>query len=594
MLQAFAIFAPSKIVVEPGIGIGAITPLTHGEIVHHKNHSISIAIGGQLDSQIEESDSIKKLLATYEEQRTINLDRHDGTFVLCLFDRINRTLLLGTDRIGLCPCYYFHDGRRFAFASEVKALLPYWPISRKPDYNSWGNLLTFGFLLGNETLFQNIHAIPPGSLLKVKGSSIDVKRYWNYDYIDINYNRSWESLLEEGGAVLTKAIERHSRGIDRIVVPLSGGYDSRCICGLLSQQSKARIETVTGLNHINGFMEPPIAAEVARRLNLPNTYVTPPADLFRTYFVETIFLTDGQETGESIWAMPFLTNLDANAVCFDGLAGDVLFRETFITKGTWQVANGSEKQFARAVRGRIARRSEETLEFFVPDFRNEIMDRHQVILEEVQRMAPGPNRSIAFHLGNRTRRVVTLGTFNMQYRRCRVCCPFLDNGVIAYALSVPPEIKFRKPFYFYEEILRRILPDLMEIPSTNPPKNRRPIPSFRIISGFPVSAGKLPPPGLRDGITYALELLHALEVPEVIQKARLQESLQWALEHKTIPSLGVLPCFRYLLWHELFVKRTDPRGLLPRGEFLLTNHNYGPSRASAGEPDNFCGRLKLS
>ena len=61
----------------------------------------------------------------YEEEGVDCLKKLNGMFAFCICDLRGRVpqLFLARDHFGIKPLYYVHRGRRFAFASEAKALL---------------------------------------------------------------------------------------------------------------------------------------------------------------------------------------------------------------------------------------------------------------------------------------------------------------------------------------------------------------------------------------------------------------------------------------------------------------------------------------
>ena len=65
------------------------------------------------------------------------------------------------DRLGIKPLYWFDDGRRFAFASEIKALLPLLP-RREVDPVALAHYLTFVAVPPPRTLFDGVQQARPG------------------------------------------------------------------------------------------------------------------------------------------------------------------------------------------------------------------------------------------------------------------------------------------------------------------------------------------------------------------------------------------------------------------------------------------------
>ena len=58
-----------------------------------------------------------------------------GMFAFALYDSSKKTVILARDPIGKKPLYYCREGSRFAFASEIKALLEIFPAFRNPPEN---------------------------------------------------------------------------------------------------------------------------------------------------------------------------------------------------------------------------------------------------------------------------------------------------------------------------------------------------------------------------------------------------------------------------------------------------------------------------
>ena len=66
-------------------------------------------------------------------------------FSFAIWDKRARKLFCARDRLGKKPFYYYWDGRLFAFASEIKALLRHPAISPRFEESLLPEYLAFGY-----------------------------------------------------------------------------------------------------------------------------------------------------------------------------------------------------------------------------------------------------------------------------------------------------------------------------------------------------------------------------------------------------------------------------------------------------------------
>ena len=104
-------------------------------------------------------------------------------FAFVIWDAPRRRLFCARDRLGIKPFYYYWDGRLFAFASEIKALLEHPAISPALAEELLPEVLAFGYTSGDRTLFQNIHKLMPGYRLMLEtaggNAELAIDRYWD-------------------------------------------------------------------------------------------------------------------------------------------------------------------------------------------------------------------------------------------------------------------------------------------------------------------------------------------------------------------------------------------------------------------------------
>ncbi len=69
----------------------------------------------------------------YEDLGEGFFEKTRGQFAVALWDRKNRTVILGRDRVGICPLYYTEADGWLLWGSEIKALLASGLVDARPD-----------------------------------------------------------------------------------------------------------------------------------------------------------------------------------------------------------------------------------------------------------------------------------------------------------------------------------------------------------------------------------------------------------------------------------------------------------------------------
>jgi asparagine synthase (glutamine-hydrolysing) len=181
------------------------------------------------------------ILAAYEEYGTGCLERLRGMFSLAIWDDNDRTLFVARDRLGKKPLYYYADGTRFAFASELGALLRLPWLPSDLDLHAVSSYFALQYVPGPRTIYRHVRKLQPGHFLTVRefGARHRIERYWRPGCgggTDTDPIRTLGGLLEE--SVALRLIADVPVG-----VLLSGGLDSSLITALAARQSPRRVQT---------------------------------------------------------------------------------------------------------------------------------------------------------------------------------------------------------------------------------------------------------------------------------------------------------------------------------------------------------------
>ncbi len=134
----------------------------NGEIYNHADLRPALEAAGHVYHSHCDTETI---LHAYEQYGPDCVKRFRGMFAFAIWDANARTLFCARDRLGIKPLYYYWDGRLFAFASEIKALLEHPAISASFESSLLPEYLSFGYTSGEQTLFRGIRKLMPGHTL---------------------------------------------------------------------------------------------------------------------------------------------------------------------------------------------------------------------------------------------------------------------------------------------------------------------------------------------------------------------------------------------------------------------------------------------
>ena len=174
------------------------------------------------------------LVHAYEEWGTDLLERINGQFAFCIFDKTKNVLFVARDRLGIKPLYYYCDDERFIFGSELKVFLKS-DIKKRVNQTALNYYLLFGNSPANLSMLDNVEKVLPGSYIIYDLTARKIskcKKYWTLSF-------SEDRSVSES-EVIKEIVQRLDRSVRmRLIsdVPLgaflSGGLDSSIIVSIM-------------------------------------------------------------------------------------------------------------------------------------------------------------------------------------------------------------------------------------------------------------------------------------------------------------------------------------------------------------------------
>ncbi|MEO8208928.1 MAG: asparagine synthase (glutamine-hydrolyzing) [bacterium] len=195
----------------------------NGEFYNFQDYRNELEAKGHRFKSRTDSEVIIHL---YEEYGEKCIEKINGMFAFCIYDKKKQQVLLARDRIGIKPLYYFLDNSRLIFASEIKAIIKDPSIQRNINYNSLSNFLTNHVIIGEDTIFNNIHKLLPGHFLKIENNKIQIKEYWDLNFTNDFISCDENFFVEKIDELLSSSVNLQLISDVPLGVFLSGGVDS--------------------------------------------------------------------------------------------------------------------------------------------------------------------------------------------------------------------------------------------------------------------------------------------------------------------------------------------------------------------------------
>jgi asparagine synthase (glutamine-hydrolysing) len=229
------------------------------------------------------------VLRLYEQEGPDCLSRLNGMFAFAICDlrSATPTLFLARDHFGVKPFYYFHDGRRFAFASEIKALLQIPDVKAEMDSDALHQYLTFLWVPDPKTMFRRIFKLPAGHFAILRAGELAVHQYWDLTFPPANqsYERSERDLAQEVRDRFQSSVKAQMVSDVPIGAFLSAGLDSSSIVATMAQTANRPVHTYTvtfpskyrvGETTLD---DPGVAARLARHVGCENQCIVVDPDV---------------------------------------------------------------------------------------------------------------------------------------------------------------------------------------------------------------------------------------------------------------------------------------------------------------------------
>ena len=211
----------------------------NGEVYNYKELKAELLVENPELKFKTESDT-EVVLEAYIQWGEDAFDKMNGMFGIAILDRKKGEVVLARDHFGIKPVYYYEDGEKVLFASEIKTMLATDLVKTEPNDRVIYRYLQFRVQDDDrETFFQNIYRLMPGEMMTISKNGVERKMY-------TNLRQELEEIAKHPMAYSEEAAKEYRDRLDKSVrmrlnseVPvgtsLSGGLDSSSVAALIAK-----------------------------------------------------------------------------------------------------------------------------------------------------------------------------------------------------------------------------------------------------------------------------------------------------------------------------------------------------------------------
>ena len=208
----------------------------NGEIYNFRELRTELEAKGYCFRSQTDSEVVLYSLAEWGSDALL---KFNGMFALAFWDQKEKTLLIGRDRYGIKPVYFYQSHKTFLFGSEQKSIFEEPSFDKKINQKALLEYLTFQNIFTNQTLLEGVMLLPAGHYGVIsqcgKTPRLETYCYWDYRFSEPENPASHQEYEEELDRLFKQSVNRQLVSDVEIGCYLSGGMDSGSITAIATQ-----------------------------------------------------------------------------------------------------------------------------------------------------------------------------------------------------------------------------------------------------------------------------------------------------------------------------------------------------------------------
>jgi|GEM_PF-924050 len=183
------------------------------------------------------------VLAAYIKWGKDCVNHFDGVFAFSIWDKVEKSMYIARDRIGVKPLYYTLDHDKIIFSSSVKSILNSGLIKRKLRKESIIDYFRFQTVHAPYTIIEDVYSLMPAQYLFFTEEKQELETYWSPSKTFIYPDNELAVVHDKVSDLLSQAVDKRRPNNTSFSTFLSGNVDSSIIAGIMAKKHNEKIDT---------------------------------------------------------------------------------------------------------------------------------------------------------------------------------------------------------------------------------------------------------------------------------------------------------------------------------------------------------------
>ncbi len=301
---------------------GRFSLVFNGELYNYKE------LKSQLNYNFTTNSDTEVVLAAYEEWGPDCCRRFNGMFAFAIWDKVEKSLFIARDRMGIKPLYFYNSNNLLVFASEIRALLESGLVPKKVNKNALIDYVRYQTVHAPETIIEGVEMLPAGHYIKICADELETGKYWSIldNYSQRSQTQSRAEIKHHIRSLLKKSVERRLVSDVPFGAFLSGGIDSSVIVGLMSEVAENNVKTFCVTFEEEEFSEAKYARMIADKFGTTHQEIKlTPNDFLKDLPFALSAMDHPSGDGPNTYVVSKATKEAGVSMALSGLGGDELF-----------------------------------------------------------------------------------------------------------------------------------------------------------------------------------------------------------------------------------------------------------------------------